>query len=160
MQLCIRQRVFAWGDTYDVYDEFGQPKYFVKGAAFSLGHQIRVYEKTTGREVGAILQRLLTLMPTFEIVVNGQVCGTVRKRFTLFMPKYDVDYKGWVCEGDLFCWDYRVMENGREVMRINKEFLTWGDTYSMYYRDAAHEIPGLLLVLAIDAANCDNDNHR
>ena len=158
MQLCIRQRVFAWGDTYDVYDGFGQPKYYVKGAVFSLGHQIRVYEKTTGREVGAIRQRLLTLTPTFEIVIDGRVCGTVRKRFTLFVPEYDVDFRGWICEGDLFGWDYRVLENGREVMNISKAFMTWGDTYSLSFQNPAHEMPGLLLVLAIDAANCDHND--
>ena len=29
MKLLIRQRVFSWSDTYDVYDEDGQPKYYV-----------------------------------------------------------------------------------------------------------------------------------
>ena len=30
MQLLIKQRVFSWTDTYDVYDEHENPKYFVK----------------------------------------------------------------------------------------------------------------------------------
>ena len=30
MQLLIKQRVFSWTDTYDVYDEKEEPKYFVK----------------------------------------------------------------------------------------------------------------------------------
>ena len=34
MQLLIKQRVFSWTDTYDVYDEHENPKYFVK-AEFS-----------------------------------------------------------------------------------------------------------------------------
>ena len=30
MRLMIKQRVFAWTDTYDIYDEWGNKKYFVK----------------------------------------------------------------------------------------------------------------------------------
>lgn len=157
MQLCIRQRVFAWGDTYDIYDENGNVRYFVKGEIFTLGHKIHVYEKSSGRCVGSIRQHLLTLMPTFDIVIHNQVRGTVRKRFTWFAPKYDVDYRGWTCEGDLFGWDYRVMHGQVQIMTISKEWLTWGDTYVLNYNDPSNELPGLLLVLAIDAANCNND---
>ncbi|MFR8331036.1 MAG: hypothetical protein ACLU9S_00605 [Oscillospiraceae bacterium] len=37
MKLLIRQRVFSWSDTYDVYDEAGTPKYYVKAEVFTLG---------------------------------------------------------------------------------------------------------------------------
>lgn len=157
MQLMIKQRVFAWGDTYDVYDETGQPRYYVEAELFSFGHQIHVYEKATGREAGSIHQHLLSFTPQFDIVVNGQVQGTVKKQFTFFVPKYDVDYRGWTCEGDPFGWDYSVMQGDREIMSISKEWLTWGDTYVLRFGNPADELPGLLLVLAIDAANCDNN---
>ena len=157
MQLRIKQRVFAWGDTYDVYDECGTPRYFVKAERFSFGHQIHVYDKRTGREVGSIHQHLFAFTPRFDIVINGQIQGTVKKQFTLFVPKYDVDFRGWTCEGDLFGWDYRVMRGRQEAVSISKEWLSWGDTYVLRFADPADEMPGLLLVLAIDAANCDNN---
>lgn len=31
MKLLIKQRVFSWTDTYDIYDEDGNVRYFVKG---------------------------------------------------------------------------------------------------------------------------------
>ena len=158
MKLLIRQRVFSWTDTYDVYDEFGEARYFVKGEFFSLGHKIHVYDKRTGQELGAIHQRLLTLLPTFEIIMNGRVMGTVRKELSLFRPRYDVAFCGWEAEGNFFEWDYRVTENGREVMTISKEIISWGDTYTLDICDPAHEMPGLLLVLAIDAANCSHSD--
>ena len=34
MRLLIKQRVFALTDTYDVYDEDGNPKYFVRMNCF------------------------------------------------------------------------------------------------------------------------------
>lgn len=158
MQLCIKQRIFSWTDSYDVYDETGRARYFVRGEFFSLGHRIHVYEKETGREVGAIHQRLFRWMPTFEIVIDGYVRGTVRKKFTLFSQDYQVDYRGWDVEGDFLGWDYAVKQAGRTIMTISKEFFHWADTYALRYDDPACELPGLLLVIAIDAANCDHDH--
>ena len=42
MRLLIKQRVFSWTDTYDVYDENENRKYFVKTEKLRMGHQIHV----------------------------------------------------------------------------------------------------------------------
>lgn len=158
MKLLIKQRIFSWTDSYDVYDETGAPRYYVKAEFFTIGHQIHVYEKATGREVGSIHQKLFALLPTFEIVIDGRICGTIRKKFTFFRENYEVDYRGWNVEGNFLGWDYRVMQGGMEVMSITKELLNWSDTYSLNYTNPANEVPGLLLVIAIDAANCSHDD--
>lgn len=157
MELLIKQRVFAWSDTYDVYDGNGNPRYYVRGEILSLGHQIHVYRHDTGEEVGSIRQRLLTLLPRFDVRIGGREVGTVSREFSLFVPSYHVDYLNWSVEGDLFSWNYQVYQGSREVMSIEKEWLTWGDTYVLRFSDPGFELPGLMLVLAIDAANCGND---
>ena len=157
MQLHIKQRIFSWGDSYDVCDETGEARYEVRSALFSLGHQIHVYDKQADEvreEVGCIRQKLFTLMPTFEIEIGGRTVGTIRKKFTLFRENYEVDYRGWDVEGDFLGWDYRVIQGNLEIMSITKEIWNWSDTYTLRYQNPANEIPGLLLVLAIDAANC------
>lgn len=99
MKLLIKQRVFSWTDTYDVYDENGNAKYFVKAEFLALGHRLHVYD-AADREVGVIRQKLMTLLPVFEIEVGGITRGRIEKRFTLFKPRYDVDFNGWRVEGD------------------------------------------------------------
>jgi uncharacterized protein YxjI len=158
MELYIKQRVFAWGDTYDIYDETGEVRYYVEAELFTFGHQIHVYDKRSGREVGSIHEHLFSLLKTFDIVINGQVMGTVRREFSFFTPRYTVDYRGWDVEGDFLGWDYRVMQGSLEIMSISKQFFNWGDTYSLEYQNPANELPGLLLVIAIDAANCEHDD--
>ncbi len=157
MELYIRQRVFSWTDSYDVYDETGEARYEVKAELFAFGHQIHVYDKRTGQEIGSIHQKLFTLLPQFEIIVKGVSQGTVRKEFTFLRPRYQVDYLGWDIEGDFMGWDYQVVQGSREIMSISKELFRWSDTYVLRYGDPANEIPGLLLVIAIDAANCSQD---
>lgn len=158
MQLHIRQRIFSWTDSYDVYDETGNARYEVRSRFFSLTHQLLVYEKHTGREVGSVTQRLFALLPTFDIEIGGQTVGTIRKRFTLLRQCYEVDYRGWDVDGDFLGWDYRVLLGDAEIMSISKEVLSWSDTYTLRYTNPANEVPGLLLVLAIDAANCSHND--
>jgi len=158
MQLMIKQRVFSWTDSYDVYDADGNAKYFVKGDFFSLGHRIRVFDKATGAELGCVAQRLLTLLPAFDITVGDRIVGTVRRRFTLFTQEYEVDYRGWDVAGDFLGWEYTVTEGSRDVMSISKQWLTWGDTYILSYDRSDDELAGLLLVIAVDAANCTHND--
>ena len=153
MRLIIKQRVFSWSDTYDVYDEDGNAKYFVKAEFLSLGHRLHVYDQMD-REVGLIKEKLLTFLPVFEIEVNGVQQGMIEQRFSLFKPKYEVDFNGWRVEGDFLGWDYDVYSGCSAVIHITKEWLHWGDTYVIDIPNPSDELMGLLLVIAIDAANC------
>ena len=157
MKLRIKQRIFTLTDNFHVYDEDGEIRYEVEAEFFSLGHHFHVYDKQTGQEVGAIKQRLLTWLPKFDIMINGNVVGTISREFTFFRPKYHVDFRGWDVDGDMLNWDYEVTQGNRTVMHISKEWLTWGDTYTLRYDNIQDEIPGLLLVIAIDAVNCSKN---
>ena len=78
MRLLIKQRVFSWTDTYDVYDENENRKYFVKTEMFRMGHQIHVYD-AAGNEIGMIKQRVFTLLPCFDIEIGGREMGSIQK---------------------------------------------------------------------------------
>ena len=154
MKLLIKQRVFSWTDTYDVFDENEQPRYYVKSEFFSIGHQIHVYECNSDREVGAVHQKLFSLLPTFEIVINGNTIGRIKKDFTFFKPKYQIDCNGWQVDGNYIGWNYQVTNQDQVILTITKEPFHWGDTYVIDYLNREDELLGLLLVIAIDAVNC------
>ncbi len=157
MRLLIKQRVFSWSDTYDVYDEDGNAKYFVKAEFLSFGHRLHVYDNMQN-ELGLVKERLFTILPIFEIEVNGVVQGRIEKKFSLFKPKYEIDFNGWRAEGDFFGWEYDVYSGCSAVIHITKELFHWGDTYVIDIVNPADELMGLLLVIAIDAANCTEDS--
>ncbi len=156
MRLLIKQRVFSWTDTYDVYDEDENIKYFVKSELFSFGHKIHVYD-TYENEVGMIREKLISFLPVFEMEIGGKILGKIEKKFSLFKPRYEVECNGWSIEGDLMEWNYDVYDGDRVVVQITKEWLSWGDTYVLDISDPEDELLGLLLVIAIDAANCDRN---
>ena len=80
------------------------------------------------------------------------------RKFSMFRPKYEVDYKGWSVQGDFIGWNYDVYGIG-QVAHIRKEWLNWGDTYVIDILNPADELAGLLLVIAIDAANCSQNGN-
>ena len=148
--------MFSWSDTYDVYDEEGNVRYFVRAEVFALGHQIHVYD-AAHVEVGMIRQKLFNLLPVFEIETGGIKRGQIEKQFTLFQPKYDIDFNGWRVEGDFLGWDYDVYSGCSFIIHISKQFLRWGDTYVIDFTNPGDELLGMMLVIAIDAANCSQN---
>ena len=59
MKLLVKQRVFSWTDSYDVYDENENAKYFVKAEFLSLGHRLHVYDMA-GNELGLIKEKVMS----------------------------------------------------------------------------------------------------
>lgn len=155
LKLLIKQRVFSWTDSYDVYDEAGRTRYTVRAELLSLGHRIHVFTPS-GEEVGAIRQKLFRLLPQFELELDGRIVGTVQKRLSFFHPTYTVDCGGWTVKGDCFGWDYDVVGPDGPAAHIGKELLSWGDAYTLEVYRPADELAALLVVIAIDAANCSD----
>ncbi len=158
MKLLIKQRVFSWTDTYDVYDSMGEPKYFVKAEFFSFGHTLHIYRHDINEEVGFIKEKIFTFLPAAQIYVGGRLLGTIRKEFTFFIPKYSIDYNGWHIEGDFMGWNYSVMGNRGAVASISKQLLNFGDTYEIDIDDPADELDALMTVITIDMMNCSQNN--
>ncbi|MBO4242705.1 MAG: hypothetical protein IKT14_06100 [Clostridiales bacterium] len=156
--LIIKQRIFSWTDSYDVYDGNYTPRYFVRADLFSIGKTIRIFDKATGEEVGMIHQKVLALLKEYEVYLYGEYMGNISKRLSLFIPKYDVDYKNWYLEGDFFNWDFEIREGSDLVALISKKLLTIGDSYVLQIADSRNELPVLLVALAIDAAHWSDDN--
>ena len=149
MKLYMKQKVFSWADTFTVKDSMGEDKYFVKGEAFSWGKKLHVYDRS-GREVAFVRQKLWTFMPRYMVSVNGTDVAEIVKEFTFLRPKYSIIGPGWEVDGSFWEHDYEVTENGRPIVSIRKEWMTWGDTYELDIADTGNEVMALAVVLAID----------
>lgn len=149
MKLYMKQKVFSWADTFTVKDQLGEDKYSIKGEVFSWGKKLHVYDRS-GREVAFIRQKLWTFMPRYMVSVNGTDVAEIVKEFTFLRPKYSILGPGWDVDGSFWEHDYEVTENGRPIVSIRKEWMTWGDTYELDIADAENEVMALAVVLAID----------
>ena len=153
MKLLFKQRFFSWFDSYDIYDEAGNTLFVVTGE-LAWGHLLRIYD-ANGNEVGYIKEKILTWLPKFEMYLGDRYIGCISKEFTFFLPKYNIDCNGWHVDGDLFEWDYQILNSsGRPVANIRKELWNWTDTYVIDVLDPQDALCALMLVLAIDAEKC------
>ena len=156
MKLLFKQRFFSWFDSYDIYDESGNTVYTVKGQ-LSWGHCLKIYD-SLGTEIGTVKERVLTFLPKFEIYLGNDYVGCISKEFSFFTPKFDIDFNGWHVDGELFEWDYRIMDpSGECIATISKELFNWTDTYVIDVSDPKDALCALMLVLAIDAEKCSRN---
>lgn len=153
MKLLFKQRFFSWFDSYDIYDEQGETLYTVKGQ-LAWGHCLKIYDKV-GNEVGMVQEKILTLLPKFEIYMKDEYVGCISKEFTLFKPAYNVDFKKWHVEGNFLEWEYDILDEFQQtVATVSKEIFNWTDTYTIDVKDSEDGLAALMLVLAIDAEKC------
>ena len=153
MKLLFKQRLFAWFDSYDIYYEDGSVAYTVKGQ-LSWGHKLNIYNRN-GDYVGTVKERIIKVLPAFDIYIGENHLGTIRKDLSLLSHRYNIDYKGWSVKGNFLGWDYEVIDANKDLVAVvSKALLRITDTYVIDVLDGYDEVAVLMLVLAIDAEKC------
>ncbi len=158
MKLYIKEKVFSWNERFTVKDENGWDKYFVEGEFFSFGKKLHLLN-VHGEEVAFIQQKLFTLMPRYGVSIRGREIAEIRKEFTFFVQRYVIDGLGWEVDGSVWEHNYEIRKNGRLIVRIDKEWFTWGDSYVLDIAAPEDELVALAVVLTIDCvAETRNNN--
>ena len=149
MKLYIKEKVFSWGGKFTVKDAYGEDKYIVEGEVFSWGKKLHVYDRL-GREVAFIKQEVWSLLPRFYVFCDDRQVAEIKKEFTFLFPRYTIEGLGWEIDGSFMAHDYQITKNGRNIVSIRKEWMTWGDSYELDISDPADEILALAVVIIID----------
>jgi uncharacterized protein YxjI len=150
MKLYIKQRVFSFGDKFDIYDENGNERYCVQGEVFTFGKKLHLYS-LGGDELAYIEQKIFSFLPKYRIYVRGNEIAEVVKEFTFFHNEYSVNGLGWKVDGNFLDHDYTVESDGRIIASVAKEWFTLGDAYEINIADGINPILVLAVVLVIDA---------
>lgn len=153
MQLYLKQRIFTWFDSFDIYHADGSVAYTVQGQ-LSWGHKLEVLDGE-GRYLGMVRERVLTFLPQFELYRGDEYLGCIYKEFALLRSKFTLDYQGWSLDGDILGWDYELRDrNGSLVATISKELWRLGDTYVL---DIERPEDAFYVVMAVLAIDCSRD---
>ena len=159
MKLYIKQAVFTFGDRFSIYDSEGNVKYTCEGEVFTLGKKLHVYD-LIGDEVAYIEQQLFQFLPSFIVYVRGEEVAEIVKEFSFFTPKYYVNGLDWNVDGEFFAHDYSIVRNGEKIADFYKEWMTFGDCYSMDINDDYDEVLALSVCLAVDAVISASRNNN
>lgn len=157
MQLLFKQRMFSWFDSYDIYNEFGETVFTVKGQ-FAWGKLLKIFD-ANDRPVGTLKQVVLSWLPKFEMYVGDEYSGCIKKEISFLRPKFSVDCNGWRVEGNITGWDYQIIgHDGSLVATVSKQIWKLTDTYVIDVANPNYCLVVLMLVLAIDAEKAINDD--
>lgn len=153
MKLLFKQRFFSWFDSYDIYKENGEKEYTVEGK-LGWGHKLHILNKY-GEHIATVKQVVFTVMPRFELYVGDNHIGSLRRKMSFLKPHYEIDFNGWSVTGNLFEWDYSIVNPvGETVATVSKELFNFTDTYSIETDKDEDALYALMVTLAIDAEKC------
>ena len=156
MKLLFKQRLFTWFDSYDIYNENGDTLYTVEGQ-FSWGHCLHILDRN-GTHVATVQEKVFRLLPKFELYIGDNLIGCIEKEFTFFKPSYNIDFNGWRVEGEIFEWDYNIINPQEGIVAvITKELFRFTDTYVIEVKNSGDALYALMLTLAIDAEKCSRN---
>ena len=153
MKLVLKERILTIFDCFNIYDETGKIHYKVYGK-LAWGHKLGICD-AANREIGMVRERIIDLMPHFDLYKGGDKVGTVSKKITLLRPKFKVDFRDWEADGDILQWNYTIKDkSGRAAARIYKQIFHLLDTYVIDVADDADARDVLMTVLAIEVEKC------
>ncbi len=159
MKLLFKQRMFSWFDSYDIYDENRNTVYVIKGK-LAWGHLFRIYD-AKGNEIGTVRERIISLLPRFEIYLGDQYIGCIGKDLTLLKPKFHINFNGWYVKGNILEWDYKIYDDkSKLVAKVSKKLLHFTDHYMLDIEEPKDAVYVLMLVLAIDAEKCTREKKQ
>ena len=158
MNLYIKQRVFSWRDRFYVKDERGYDRYYAEGEFFTWGKKLHIYN-ANGIELAFIRQKVFSFLPRFFVEIEDRVICEVVKEFTFFRQSYRLEGLPWHLNGDIWAHEYSLDDfNGQQIMRLSKQWFTWGDSYELEIADDRNELLCLCLALAVDCAMAVQNN--
>lgn len=150
MNFYLKQRVFSWNDRFEVYDEYGNVCYTVEGEIFTFGKKLHLRD-SYGNECAFIREKAWSMFPRYFIDRNGCEVAQVVREFSWFKPRYSIHGPDWQVFGDFWDHEYEITNGIMPIVRVSKEWFSWGDAYRIFIDDTVDEATALAVVLVIDA---------
>ncbi len=135
MRFHIRERAWSLTEAFVVRDDAGQPVFEVRGKFFHIGDDLVMFDIRTGQELVHIKQRLLSLLPHYEIYRNGQLWASMHEQFRLFGERFKIEGANGMIfhvDGDIWNWNFSVSDdNGNLLAQIGRQFSLFRDSYAV-----------------------------
>ena len=159
MKLCVKQQIFSFFcDRFYVTDENGEQVYYIESEALTFLKKFHIYTMS-GEEAGYIEQRFNLFFPRLDIYTFGTHTATIQKLLTLFHQEYSVEGPGWYVAGDFLSHEYEITCSGESIAHISKEWLTFGDCYTVETKNPEDMLLALAIMLIIDLVLASSNNH-
>jgi uncharacterized protein YxjI len=135
MRYHLRERAWSLTEAFLVRDDTGNPVFEIRGKFFHIGDDLLMVDRSTGQEVVRIKQRILSLLPRYDIYRNGQYWAGVHEQLRLFGERFKVTGENGMVfhvDGDIWRWNFRVTDNyGNGLAHVSRQFSIFRDSYAV-----------------------------
>ncbi|MCM3694249.1 LURP-one-related/scramblase family protein [Neobacillus niacini] len=152
-QFYIKQKVFSLSGKFTVKDQQEKDVYYVEGSFMQIPKTFSIMN-TARDEVAHITKKAFSFLPKFFVEVKGREVVTIKKEFSL-KARYTIDGAGIEVHGNWWDMDFQVVQHGKVVGQVSKEWFTWGDSYKVEILEEEMETIMIALVVAIDCVKAD-----
>ena len=160
MRLFINEKLFSIHHKFYVLNEQNENVYEIASQVISFGDKTTVTDMM-GNKVAYIEQRLLHLMPNYDIYINDQLACTIAKKFKLFKNDYELS-NGYKIEGNFMALNFTIYDkNGNQIGELSRKFISIGDKYTIDIYDESKLPIVLSIIVAItnDVNRAQNSNN-
>ena len=146
----VKQKFRIGGERFDIKDDKGEIAYQVEGSFFKIPKTFTIYD-VAGEQVSEIRKEILTFLPRFEIQLTNGDSFYIRKKLTFFRDKYEFDNLGLRIEGNIWDWDFKLLDDRDQVIAvIRKELFHLPSTYTVTVYEDSYADLVISLCVAID----------
>ncbi len=135
MRYHLRERAWSLTEAFLVRDDTGNAVFEIRGKFFHIGDDLVMYDRYSGQPLVHIKQRVLSLLPHYEIYRGGQHWASVHEQFRFFGERFRVEGgNGMVfhVDGDIWRWNFMILDHAGNLMgRIGREFSLFRDSYAV-----------------------------
>ena len=160
MKYMIREKFWGWGDDFFIMNDRDEKVFFVDGKAFSWGDKLS-FQDLEGNQLAFIKQKLIALMPRYQIFKDGALFAEVQKKFTWFKKKFELNVPGpndYVINGSFWDHEYTFTRGDRVVASVSRSFFSLNHTYGVQIVDGEDDVAILCTCIVIDQVLHDEDD--
>lgn len=156
----IKERLFAIGSKFDVYDENRKEAYLIEADKFDIGKNIYIYDKDKKNRLLYLKQKIR--LGAHKYIVYDKEMKEIAKIQKEFMtPIYNIHGEALniVMEAtSILGRHYEIKENGTLIGRIDKELTLGRDRYTLKVIDESKTVLMLGLLIVVDMVRFHSDN--
>ncbi len=131
----IKERAWSLTEAFVVRDQAGNPIIEIRGRFFHIGDNLDMFDIRSGQELVQIKQRLLSLMPHYEINRIGMFSASMHEQFRFFGESFKIEADNGMAfhvKGDVWNWDFSVSDDyGNLMAQIGRQFSLFRDSYAV-----------------------------
>lgn len=151
MKYYLKQKKFSFKDKFTVKDEAGNDLFQVQGKVFSMKNKIDLMNMD-GSTVLSAEKKMWAFMSTYFIFSSHNEQIAVVKRKFGFKPNFSVQMgnEELTVSGSIFGHQFVIKNGEKEIVRISKKLISWGDAYEVDIVEDHNKELLLFVVIVID----------